>query len=233
MAASVGSPAARRNASRPRAARGPARRSRARRIRHRRCRARTARRDMAPSAPGKISTRPASPAKPFASAHKRRRLVQAGIARAGPWRPDEWEASGARLSPRIRLACVNGLLCRRRVGPLNHPLGLTEYFWSCEDGRKRAAGTIGADVPMQKCRSIRRTTARLLSLSAAVVLAASLAGCAHSQMTTGSISRDGGRPVDQMSAPRTAGAPPARWARPMRPIRATSRRRCATPACCR
>ncbi len=54
---------------------------------------------------------------------------------------------------------------------------------------------------MQKCRSIRRTTARFLSLSAAVVLSASLAGCAHSRMTTGSISRDGGRPVDQMSAP--------------------------------
>ena len=28
-----------------------------------------------------------------------------------------------------------------------------------------------------------------------------LAGCAHSRMTTGSISRDGGKPVEQMSAP--------------------------------
>ena len=62
---------------------------------------------------------------------------------------------------------------------------------------------------MQKCRSIRRTSARFLSLSAAVVLSASLAGCTHSRMTTGSISRDGSRPVDQMSAPElqaTAGA---------------------------
>jgi Flp pilus assembly protein TadD len=54
---------------------------------------------------------------------------------------------------------------------------------------------------MQKCRSTYRTAIRLLSLSAAVVLSASLAGCEHSRMTTGSISRDGGRPVDQMSAP--------------------------------
>jgi Flp pilus assembly protein TadD len=53
---------------------------------------------------------------------------------------------------------------------------------------------------MQKCRSTGRTAARLLSLSAAVVLSAALAGCAHSPMTTGSINRDGGRPVDQMSA---------------------------------
>ena len=68
---------------------------------------------------------------------------------------------------------------------------------------------------MQKCRSIRRTAARLLSLSAAVVLSASLAGCAHSRMTTGSISRDGSRPVDQMSAPElqaTAGALGKRYA---------------------
>jgi Flp pilus assembly protein TadD len=54
---------------------------------------------------------------------------------------------------------------------------------------------------MQTCRSTYRTTARLLRLSTAVVLAASLAGCAHSPMTTGSINRDGGRPVEQMSAP--------------------------------
>ena len=53
---------------------------------------------------------------------------------------------------------------------------------------------------MQPCRSTRRTTAHLLRLSAAVVISAGLAGCAHSRMTTGSISRDGGRPVDQMSA---------------------------------
>jgi len=62
---------------------------------------------------------------------------------------------------------------------------------------------------MQKCRSIRRTSARLLSLSAAVVLSASLAGCTYSRMTTGSISRGGSRPVDQMSSPElqaTAGA---------------------------
>jgi Flp pilus assembly protein TadD len=60
---------------------------------------------------------------------------------------------------------------------------------------------MGVDVPMQTCRSTYRITARLLSLSTAVVLAASLAGCAHSPMTTGSINRDGGRPVEQMSAP--------------------------------
>jgi Flp pilus assembly protein TadD len=53
---------------------------------------------------------------------------------------------------------------------------------------------------MQSCRSTRRTAARLLRLSAAVVISVGLAGCAHSRMTTGSISRDGGRPVDQMSA---------------------------------
>jgi len=53
---------------------------------------------------------------------------------------------------------------------------------------------------MQPCRSTHRKAVRLLSLSVAVVISASLAGCAHSKMTTGSISRDGGRPVDQMSA---------------------------------
>jgi Flp pilus assembly protein TadD len=85
-------------------------------------------------------------------------------------------------------------------GRLNRPLGLTEYFCGCEDGRD-AARQLGVDVPMQTCRSTRRTTARLLNLSTALVLAASLAGCAHSQMTTGSINRGGGRPVEQMSAP--------------------------------
>jgi Flp pilus assembly protein TadD len=47
--------------------------------------------------------------------------------------------------------------------------------------------------------SISRTAKRLFRLSAAVVIAASLAGCANSRMTTGSIGR-GGKPVEQMSA---------------------------------
>ena len=48
--------------------------------------------------------------------------------------------------------------------------------------------------------SVHSTTRRLLQLSAAVVLAASIAGCAHDRVTTGSVSRDGGsKAVDQMS----------------------------------
>lgn len=49
--------------------------------------------------------------------------------------------------------------------------------------------------------AIHRTAHRLLTLSAAAVLAASLAGCANSKLTTGSINRSGGgKPVEQMSA---------------------------------
>jgi Flp pilus assembly protein TadD len=49
--------------------------------------------------------------------------------------------------------------------------------------------------------SILRATRQILKLSAAMVLAAALAGCANSRMTTGSISRGGSnKPVDQMSA---------------------------------
>lgn len=48
--------------------------------------------------------------------------------------------------------------------------------------------------------ALHRTARRLLKLSAAAVLAASLAGCANSKLTTGSINRSGGRPVEQMSA---------------------------------
>jgi Flp pilus assembly protein TadD len=48
---------------------------------------------------------------------------------------------------------------------------------------------------------------RMLMASAAIVLAASVAGCANSRLTTGSISKAGsGRPVEQMSAGELAGA---------------------------
>jgi Flp pilus assembly protein TadD len=48
---------------------------------------------------------------------------------------------------------------------------------------------------------------RMLMASAAIVLAASVAGCANSRLTTGSISKVGsGRPVEQMSAGELAGA---------------------------
>ena len=58
---------------------------------------------------------------------------------------------------------------------------------------------------------------RLLKLSVAMALAPGLAGCAHSQMTTGSINRGGGKPVEQMSARRAAVGGRARSARPMPP----------------
>jgi Flp pilus assembly protein TadD len=54
---------------------------------------------------------------------------------------------------------------------------------------------------MHKSCNTRRASLRLLDLSVAMTLALSLAGCSHSRMTTGSISRGGGKPVEQMSRP--------------------------------
>ena len=85
---------------------------------------------------------------------------------------------------------------------------------------------------MQTCRSSRLTTARLLSLSAAVVLAASLAGCAHSPMTTGSISRGGGKSVDQMSGPELQAAS-GTLGKSYAADPSNKPTRCATPASCR
>jgi Flp pilus assembly protein TadD len=45
-----------------------------------------------------------------------------------------------------------------------------------------------------------RRASRLLKISAAVIVAASLAGCAKDRLTTGSITRSSGKPVEQMSA---------------------------------
>ena len=55
--------------------------------------------------------------------------------------------------------------------------------------------------PMHKSCDTRQAGLRLLNLSVAMALALGLAGCTHSRMTTGSINRGGGKPVEQMSAP--------------------------------
>ena len=47
---------------------------------------------------------------------------------------------------------------------------------------------------------------RLLAISAALLLSATIAGCANRGMTTGSISRDSGKPLAQMSAQELDGA---------------------------
>lgn len=53
---------------------------------------------------------------------------------------------------------------------------------------------------MPQVASVHSTTRRLLTFSAAMVLAVGLAGCANDRMTTGSVSRGGdGKAVDQMS----------------------------------
>jgi Flp pilus assembly protein TadD len=53
---------------------------------------------------------------------------------------------------------------------------------------------------MPSGQHLRRTASRLLKISAALLLATSLAGCAKGQLTTGSISRGSGKPVERMSA---------------------------------
>jgi Flp pilus assembly protein TadD len=56
----------------------------------------------------------------------------------------------------------------------------------------------GAAVPMSSDPSARAAS-RLLKITAALLLSASVSGCGHDRMTTGSISR-GGKAVEQMSA---------------------------------
>ena len=88
----------------------------------------------------------------------------------------------------------------------NHPLGLTDYFsgWVAGWGNSRAG--IGGETDMSSRQRPNATGKRLLLLSAACILSAGLAGCAKDRMTTGSLSRSHGKPVEQMSAGELHGA---------------------------
>lgn len=83
---------------------------------------------------------------------------------------------------------------------LNHPLGLTEYFFAHGKRRDSGRSTIGDPAQMLTSRSMNATGKRLLGAAAALALAASLAGCGTSKMTTGSVSRTSGMPAGSMSS---------------------------------
>lgn len=53
---------------------------------------------------------------------------------------------------------------------------------------------------MLTSRSMNATRKRLLRATVAITLAATVAGCGTSKMTTGSVSKDSGKPVEQLSA---------------------------------
>ena len=55
-------------------------------------------------------------------------------------------------------------------------------------------------MPMPSDARVCRTASHLLKISAAAIVAVSLAGCAKDRLTTGSIMRSSGKPVEQMSA---------------------------------
>ena len=61
-------------------------------------------------------------------------------------------------------------------------------------------------MPMSIDRAMRRTARRLLTAAFVAVLAAGVAGCGTSKMTTGSIGRSGGKSVDTMTAGELQGA---------------------------
>ena len=69
--------------------------------------------------------------------------------------------------------------------------------WPLRVGRADEWETRGQ---MLTSRSMNATRKRLLRATVAITLAATVAGCGTSKLTTGSISRDGGKPVEQMSA---------------------------------